>query len=461
MLTLWKQANGRERANFALLAVFLLATSLFGGASRADVFSLPLAYLAAVLMIGAAVLQVGPGELSPVRAPLLMLAALAALMLLQLIPLPPELWRSLPGRAELARDLDALDLGRGWRPLSLTPDATLYALVALASPAAVLLLAPLTGRLRPALVVAVLLCCGLSALVGLFQAAGTVPSFYRVTNPGAAVGLFANRNHQATMLVIAFPLLAAWATWSHTDPSHRRARRWTAAGITTALLPLLLITGSRGGLLFGALAVVASAVLVWRATPAPRDRRPRRRGLLIAAGAVALSLPVAAAFLTGRDLALQRVAVGVGEEELRGRFFGLYFRIIGDHFPVGAGFGSFDPVFRGYEPRDALIQTYLNHAHNDPVELLIEGGLPAAALALLFAAWVMRRSVAAWRMRRGAGVVGQAASIILTALLLWSFLDYPLRTPTLAALAAVACALLPRWPEPGGAEPRLGTADTL
>ena len=47
------------------------------------------------------------------------------------------------------------------------------------------------------------------------------------------------------------------------------------------------------------------------------------------------------------------------------------------YFPLGAGFGTFDPVFRILEPDSSLTRKYFNHAHNDWIELIITGGVPA------------------------------------------------------------------------------------
>ena len=60
--------------------------------------------------------------------------------------------------------------------------------------------------------------------------------------------------------------------------------------------------------------------------------------------------------------------------------------------PFGAGFGTFDPVYRRFEP-DALLSTiYLNQAHNEPMQLAMEGGIPALALLLVFPALVDPRA---------------------------------------------------------------------
>jgi O-antigen ligase len=115
--------------------------------------------------------------------------------------------------------------------------------------------------------------------------------------------------------------------------------------------------------------------------------------------------------------------------------------------PIGSGFGTFVPVYQTFERADALIPAYVNHAHDDWLEIWLEGGFLAVAALLGFLVWFVNRAVVAWR-RGGEGgkavdyALPRAASIVLALLMLHSFVDYPLRTTTLMTLFAFCCALL-------------------
>ena len=61
---------------------------------------------------------------------------------------------------------------------------------------------------------------------------------------------------------------------------------------------------------------------------------------------------------------------------------------IGAFFPLGAGMGTFPEAFRRFHPAD--IPLFVNHAHNDYLEWLFEGGLLAAGLLLLLLALYLR-----------------------------------------------------------------------
>ena len=60
--------------------------------------------------------------------------------LLQCLPLPPSLWTTLGGRAELVEELQAAGVAVGWHALSLDPDASLRAALAWLPPLALGLL---------------------------------------------------------------------------------------------------------------------------------------------------------------------------------------------------------------------------------------------------------------------------------------------------------------------------------
>jgi O-antigen ligase len=136
-----------------------------------------------------------------------------------------------------------------------------------------------------------------------------------------------------------------------------------------------------------------------------------------------------------------------GEDDLRGTYLPLYFSMAKAYFPFGAGFGSFDSVFRAFEPTQTLSTFYMNQAHNDLIQIIIEGGVLAALAALAFSLWFAARAWSLWwhKIRSPADLLGRTGSVIVLLLLLSSAVDYPLRTPALAVLMAISCCwMLPR-----------------
>jgi hypothetical protein len=405
------------------------------------------------ILIGAALVLI-PGEIRwrAVRTPLLLLTALAVVMGAQLVPLPPAVWQALPGREQLGSYIGAAGLDAVWRPLSLTPDLTLASLIGLGVPAAGLIaFASLPEQRTHQLLSFLIIAVALSALLGLSQLAGGPNSIfytYSITNSGSAVGLFANRNHQALLVAMAFPMLAILALSRQHDPQRQRVLRWIYAAIAIALIPFIIVIGSRAGIILGIIGLAFAIWIIKSSGQITRDNnaamhRLIRKVILPATSAAAAGVVLATVFLS-RDEALRRLYAMDISDDVRLEYLPILLRISLNFLPFGSGFGSFDPVFRYYEP-DALLQPrYLNHAHNDWVELVMTGGVPAAAIALVFGMWALHRFIAlrAWRPTNSRARFACLGFAMIVLGLIASVVDYPLRTPVHALLLAFAAAWL-------------------
>jgi O-antigen ligase len=378
----------------------------------------------------------------------LLLAAWAGIMLLQLVPLPPDLWLSFPGHMPFAEAAAAGGFPQPWRPISLTPDLTLNSLMALLPALAMLIgFAALDEDQRGVLLVAVLVLAFVSALVGIIQLTSRLdsPAFlYRVTHKGSAVGLFANRNHQAGLLALCFPLLRVWSLLPAVDARRQQLRLGLASALGLFLIAMILVTGSRAGLVLGAVGLaVAYIIAPWR----PHLQVARRHWLIsrYVYWAIPLALVVLVVFL-GRAVSVQRLALlqDPGSES-RIANIPVMFEIVREFFPIGSGFGSFDLVFRAYEPDWALSPSYFNHAHNELLEVAITGGLPALLLVLLFLIWWCRAALVAFRPAHGLRptvLLARAGAGVTLIPLVASLVEYPLRTPLFSAVFAIGCAWL-------------------
>ena len=94
---------------------------------------------------------------------------------------------------------------------------------------------------------------------------------------------------------------------------------------------------------------------------------------------------------------------------------------------------------------------YLNQAHNDVAQLVIEGGALGLGLMLLGLVWFCRAGWRCWRAFRasdGSAGMGLFAWLSLATLLAASLVDYPLRTPSLMAVAALLACLV-QWSAKG------------
>ncbi len=445
-----------ERLTLIILVVLLLVIALGGGASRGDAFSQPMVRLASLAAVAWVLWRSRLADLRSGGWPLGLLALLAALASLQLLPLPPVLWNVSDGHHAYAEFLRVVGQDAAWRPMSISPDRTLNSLLALLCPAAILLLlSQLPGRSgrRDRLVMEVWLVILLaSALLSVVQVGGGVGYLYRVTNEGSAVGLFANRNHQALFLACGLPLLAAWVIGSSADPRQSRIRTWVALCGAAAIWPALLITGSRAGLVLGALGTIFALILILTDRNGEQGRRDRvqwrRTGLLVGVPLIVALFGVAMILAQSRGEAVERLFRS-SEAELRANVLPTLLRMLRDYQPFGAGFGAFDPAFRRYEAHASLTTNYLNQAHNDWLQIGIEGGIPALLLLLAFVLLCVRAAVRAWSgQRRPATLHARAALFVIILIAAASLVDYPLRTPLVAALMACSLYWLARGTRP-------------
>lgn len=105
------------------------------------------------------------------------------------------------------------------------------------------------------------------------------------------------------------------------------------------------------------------------------------------------------------------------------------------------------PIYQLYEGPADIGVTYVNHAHNDLLELWLETGVVGPLLVLLAAIWIVRRSIVLWRPMeplvnaRDIGLM-RAASVMLPLLAIHTLVDYPLRTSAMMGVAAFAAALI-------------------
>jgi O-antigen ligase len=425
---------------------FIMACFVLGGSSRADVVQhallRPLAIILAVAIIGFAPRI----DWRAIRWPGGLLLALAVLMVLQLVPLPYAWWAGLPGR-DLARSavslIDAQDPAHG---LSLTPDRTLNSLFSLTVPAATLLaMAALDPRQRRIVLPWLLGGMAASMLLGFLQLVQGRLYLYEVTNLGSAVGFFANRNHNAALIAASLPLLACLATW----PVHKPATRpvlWLVSGGTMVLALLAVFAiGSRWGL------AVAAVGLLWALLVARRElgqwlgrySKPVRIALSTLPLVLVAGLVVIAA-LGSRDETLRRLFEMTVTEDLRLQSLPVTMAMMRELFPIGSGFGSFEAMYRIAEPRSLLSLQYLNHVHNDYVEVAIDAGIAGLALLAVAMGWFAVRTIKSFarrasaddmerRMARAAGGVALIAALA-------SIADYPVRTPIWMMVLAI-CAV--------------------
>lgn len=441
---------------WAVLALALL----LGGGTRNFLLSDLLVQFAAVGALAYGLFRLRWQLLQPeVRRLVVLLLLVVAIPLIQVVPVPAALVGWLPGRAEVYSGLDSLGVpAPAFRTWSLDPNATLASVRSLLPAAALLVLAvQIDPKWRSRMVGLVMSAAVLMVALGVAQVAqgsGSGLRFYTPTNAHEAVGLYANRNHYASFLVVALICVFGGVIRHGTarTPPNQRALHMLGWLLMSAILMLgVFLARSRSAV---GLAAVMSAIMLILAFISGKQLRGATRWLpiiVIAAGLVAVEFGldrIAARF--GNLEGGQRTDVLPHVLELTRRFAA-----------SGTGVGSFPAVYEAYAPVADLGPKIVNHAHNDWAEIWIDVGLPALLVLGLFARWVWQR-LQELRVDWGNGQRENAerlvGALILLSLCLHSLLDYPLRTTSLSCVFVLACILMLRTRRGGDGRRDLGSA---
>ncbi len=423
---------GREARLRLFALALLLALGIGGGAGRSYPLIAMIGQWLALIVAAIAGSQLArqAETARALRAPIILFGATVLLILLQIVPLPPGLWHALPGRAVVVAIDALLAQAAPWRPLSLTPDATLAMLPALAVPfAAMTGMALVSAADRMAALRLIVIIAAIGAAIGMVQAglgAGDAPLLYDSAHQGDGIGLFVNRNHQATFLLAAIAIAAI--------PDLFGRRRAIGAALIAFLTLGVLATRSRTALLLLPLVLLAAGWLI------AGGRRAGRSAL-----GLALGYGLGALILSRTDL-MQRILArfaGIGTEA-RYQYWDNSWFVVRGTFPWGTGLGSFDRVYRTVEPLAEVGPLTVNHAHNDALEWLMEAGLAGALLMIAGLVVLIVMIARAWRrtVRDTERKPLVAAVAALAMILLFSLVDYPLRMPAIAGLAGAMVAVI-------------------
>lgn len=391
------------------------------------------------------------------------LLVLLAAGMLQLLPLPASALRALsPSTDAFLRNYDlSYALSATSHPLSINPASTVLGLTFLAAFSLFLvgLVRAMTASRARQLAIAVIALGVILALLGILQKALVGDHAYggmriygvwapenKLTTP---FGPFVNKNHFAGWMLMALPLAIGLGLGAA-----ERGTRYMQGGLRSMLLWLsspdggrlqllmfaavimgaaLLLTKSRSGL--GCLVIIAAVTGV----AAARRFDSGRMRLAVLGSAVVLFTVVFA--WAGADVAA-RVGKEVNAIELRKRIWSDSASIIRD-FPIGGtGLNTFGTAMLAYQSGNRDV--HFQEAHNDYLQILVEGGLlfalPVIAVFVVVVSTIRRRFASrqddpmTYWLRVG-------ATIGLLAIAVQSIVEFSLQMPGNAALFVVVLAI--------------------
>ncbi|MEP6983222.1 MAG: O-antigen ligase family protein [Sphingomicrobium sp.] len=417
--------------------VYLFACLIVGGSAQ-GIWQNMLLQLAGLGIIAWAAASGDEPLPTAAKAPLLILIAGLAVVVLQLVPLPASLWTGGLG-ARIAEGYALLGQPVPSRPISLTPYGTLNTLFGVIPPIALVCAILRLGAFRASWLAAALLAGAVAGItLGALQVVAPGASspwyLYRETNRGVAVGFFANANHMADLLVVTLPFIAALAAAGR----GRNVQGYSAllavlAGVGVVVVVGIILNGSLAGYALAVPVIAASVLIV-----APPSRRLRVPVAVVAGLALLAGIGALASTSIGSSRVGQEAS---GSVQSRQEILRTTRRAIAGTMPLGSGLGSFVKVYRLYESPDRVTPEYVIHAHNDYAELTLELGLAGVLLILAFLAWWAVAARQAWRTG-GGGLYARAASIASAVILVHSLVDFPLRTAAISASFAMCLALL-------------------
>jgi O-antigen ligase len=252
---------------------------------------------------------------------------------------------------------------------------------------------------------------------------------------GSIYGPYVNRNHYAGLLemLLPFPLVLAATRLTNGN------RKIVVAGIAALMAGSIFLSGSRGGMAAFVAQMVVLAVFMLR-----KREGSWKQPLML--GAFLAMVIVFLVWIGGNELTQRLISVhSEAREELSG---GVRLTIDRDCFHMlakrpflGWGLGTFPIVYPEF--RSFYTTFFVNQAHNDYLQLLVETGLAGFSIAAWFLVLVFRRAAGKLKnwTETASGALTVAALLGCVGILVHSFLDFNLQIPANAALFYVLCAV--------------------
>lgn len=356
------------------------------------------------------------------------------LMILHLLPIPFSVWSELPGRALYAESLTWLQLQDipTKTYISLIPDETRIALLSLIPVLAIFFSATTLPLDKVKMLVMVFL--GISvfeAALGLIQYSSNNSIFFFGIAPNfqSAQGTYLNRDHFAALMEMSLPIaigLTMYTVGQKYRATEENDSSWIKMHETLifgALAILILLGGifsrSRSGVFLIIVAVLLSSIAFARHIGGKHSSSMTTL-LGTIAGSVAISIglaPILSRFVNEDHLA-----------DGRWEIFSNTIIGIKKFFPFGSGLGTFPDVYRSFQPIEQF--NFINHAHNDYLELLFETGLSGVTIIAMFFALYIYGWIKLWHKRWDRfHYIQTGAGIGIGLILIHSLTDFNLHTP--------------------------------
>ena len=249
---------------------------------------------------------------------------------------------------------------------------------------------------------------------------------HRLEFYGSIYGSYVNHDHYAGLMEMLVPIPLVLSA------GHllKGGKRILVAFCAILMATTIFLSGSRGGMIAFVLEMVVFAALTFKSRRNPRAAM---------ASATVCLLILAFLIFLGKEQVLGRLGdLGPGIRwDITKDCFRMFFR----RPLLGWGLGTFPTVYPSF--RSFYTNLFVNEAHNDYAQLMVETGLLGFALMLWFLIGLYRQGLPTsrrWEFKWDAAL-SLAALLGCTGILFHSFVDFNLQIPANAALFYVLCAL--------------------
>ena len=290
-------------------------------------------------------------------------------------------------------------------------------------------------RLRK-IVSVIIIFASIMAFFGILQSLANLEAIYglRLSPQAQPFSSFINRHHFAAFMEMTIGLTLALLF----GKALRKDKNLLLIIAAVMMGIGLILTSSRGGFLslLGVIVFVITANLLKKENgeKAEKTKNYRRKFAFIGGGIALLLVLFGAVILLGGDeMLLRGVGLQNSQTDLssgRAHFWSIALKMFSDYPILGTGLNSFGAVFPQYDTRNGIFR--VEQAHNDYLQMLSEAGISgficiAAFIFLLFKKG-LQTIVKATDSFRGNTAIGALAGCF--GILLHSFFDFPLRTPS-------------------------------
>ena len=275
------------------------------------------------------------------------------------------------------------------------------------------------------------------AALAIFQSVSSNGKLYWLITPssgGWIYGPYVNHNHFAGLMemLLPIPLVAALSQFT------QKRNKALALGAAAVMASTIFLSGSRGGMIAFLMQTAVLGMFLFR--------RKKSRALMFALAGFLVIFAIMVVWLGGGELS-NRVATIRSEArtEISG---GTRLAIVRDSMKMwkakpilGWGLGTFPEVYPQY--RTFYTNLFVNEAHNDYVQLLVEMGAVGFIVMIWFLTTMFyeaRKKLGNWTSNIN-GALTLSALLGCIGILVHSLVDFNLEIPANAALFYILCTL--------------------